>query len=67
MKKPTLTRTEQNRVIWRGLSAAARYCHVSRAHLSFVMNGTRKPSDKLMRKLAELGVTPDPLKEGVRS
>lgn len=63
MKKPTLTRTEQVRVVWRGLSAAARYCHCSRTHLSFVMNGRREASSKLLRKLAELGATPDPLKK----
>ena len=54
---PTLERVEQYRIVWRGINRAARHLGVSQAHLSMVLNGHRKPSDRLARGLARLGVT----------
>lgn len=54
---PTLVREEQHRVVWRGINRAARYLGVCQAHLSLVLNGHRKPSDRLARGLARLGVS----------
>lgn len=54
---PPLQRVEQTRVVWRGLTEAARHLGCSRVHLSYVLHGERKPSAKLARGLARLGVT----------
>lgn len=55
-KTPTLTRVEQTRVVWRGLTETARHLGCSRAHLSYVLHGARKPSARLARGLARLGI-----------
>ncbi len=40
----------------RGLGAAARKCGVSHTHLRKVIQGERKPSAKLWRKMCALGL-----------
>ncbi len=57
MSKPILEKITQTRVVYRGLTEAARRLGCSRPHLSYVLHGQRKPSDKLRRGLARLGVT----------
>ena len=52
----TLQRIEQVRVVYRGLTQAARQLGCSRAHLSYVLHGQRKPSESLARKLKCMGV-----------
>ena len=52
----TLQRIEQTRVVYRGLTQAARLLGCSRAHLSYVLHGQRKPSESLARKLKGMGV-----------
>ena len=52
----TLQRIEQVRVVYRGLTQAARQLGCSRAHLSYVLHGQRKPSEALARKLKRMGV-----------
>ena len=52
----TLQRIEQVRVVYRGLTQAARSLGCSRAHLSYVLHGQRKPSEALARKLKRMGV-----------
>ena len=52
----TLQRVEQVRVVYRGLTQAARLLGCSRAHLSYVLHGQRKPSTKLARALKRMGV-----------
>lgn len=54
--KATLQRIEQVRVVYRGLTQAARSLGCSRAHLSYVLHGQRKPSEALARKLKRMGV-----------
>jgi len=44
-------------VVYRGLTSAAKRLGCSRVHLSYVLHGQRKPSDRLRRGLARLGVT----------
>lgn len=61
---PTLERIEQHRVVWRGINKAARHLGVSQAHLSLVLNGHRKPGERLVRGLARLGVTPKQFQKG---
>ncbi len=61
---PTLVRVEQHRVVWRGINRAARYLGVCQGHLSLVLNGHRKPSERLARGLARLGVTPEQCQKG---
>ena len=56
MKKATLEKIEQVRVVYRGLTQAARALGCSRAHLSYVLHGKRKPSESLSRKLKRMGV-----------
>lgn len=51
-----LEKIEQVRVVYRGLTAAARSLGCSRAHLSYVLHGKRKPSDRLARQLRRMGV-----------
>ena len=57
MSKPILEKVTQTRVVYRGLTAAARRLGCARAHLSYVLHGQRKPSEKLRRGLARLGIT----------
>lgn len=51
-----LEKIEQVRVVYRGLTQAARALGCSRAHLSYVLHGQRKPSQKLARGLKRLGI-----------
>ena len=46
----------------RGLGAAARRCGVSHTHLRKVLQGERKPSAELARKMRRLGLKPGELK-----
>lgn len=55
--KPVLEKIERTQIVYRGLTGAARRLGCSRAHLSYVLHGQRKPSDRLARGLARLGVT----------
>ena len=68
MSKPILEKITQTRVVYRGLTEAARRLGCSRPHLSYVLHGQRKPSETLRRRLARLGVTctvdGTPFKEG---
>lgn len=49
----------------RGLGAAARRCGVSHTHLRKVLEGERKPSAELERKMRRLGLKPGEMaKEG---
>lgn len=49
----------------RGLGAAARRCGVSHTHLRKVLEGERKPSADLERKMRRLGLVPGEMrKEG---
>ena len=52
----TLQRIEQVRVVYRGLTQAARLLGCSRAHLSYVLHGQRKPSERLAWALKRMGV-----------
>ena len=54
--KSRLEKIEQVRVVYRGLTQAARLRGCSRAHLSYVLHGQRKPSEALARKLKRMGV-----------
>ena len=54
--KARVEKIEQVRVVYRGLTAAARSLGCSRAHLSYVLHGKRKPSEALARKLKRMGV-----------
>ena len=56
MKKAKLEKIEQVRVVYRGLTVAARSLGCSRAHLSYVLHGKRKPSERLARQLRRMGV-----------
>lgn len=56
MKKARLEKIEQVRVVYRGLTQAARALGCSRAHLSYVLHGKRKASDRLARALKRMGV-----------
>ena len=56
MAKPVLKRVERTRVEWRGLTQAARLLGCSQAHLSYVLHGQRKPSERLARALKRMGV-----------
>ena len=51
-----LEKIEQVRVVYRGLTQTARNLGCSRAHLSYVLHGKRKPSDRLARALRRMGV-----------
>ena len=54
--KATLQRIEQVRVVYRGLTQAARLLGCSRAHLSYVLHGKRKASERLARALKRMGI-----------
>ena len=56
MAKAILKKVTQTRIEWRGLTQAAKALGCSRAHLSYVLHGQRKPSAKLARGLKRLGV-----------
>ena len=47
----------------RGLGAAARRCGVSHTHLRKVLQGERKPSAELERRMRRLGLKPGELKK----
>lgn len=51
-----LEKIEQVRVVYRGLTQAARALGCSRAHLSYVLHGKRKASERLAAKLKRMGV-----------
>lgn len=55
--KQVLQRVEQTRVVYRGLTEAARRLGCSRAHLSYVLHGKRPATQKMARGLKRLGVT----------
>ena len=55
-RKARLEKIEQVRVVYRGLTQAARQLGCSRAHLSYVLHGQRKPSERLARALKRMGV-----------
>ena len=46
----------------RGLGAAARKCGCSHTHLRKVLEGERKPSEELERKMRSIGLVPGTLK-----
>ena len=56
-RKPLLEKIERTQIVYRGLTGAARHLGCSRAHLSYVLHGQRKPSERLARGLARLGIT----------
>lgn len=49
----------------RGLGAAARRCGCSHTHLRKVLEGERRPSAELERKMRRLGLKPGELKKEV--
>ena len=57
MSKQVLEKVTRTQIVYRGLTEAARRLGCSRPHLSYVLHGQRKPSDRLRRGLARLGVT----------
>ena len=57
MAKPVLKKETRTQVVYRGLTQAARLLGCSRPHLSYVLHGQRKPSERLRRGLKCLGVT----------
>ena len=56
MAKPVLKKETRTQVVYRGLTQAARLLGCSRAHLSYVLHGQRKPSERLARALKRMGV-----------
>ena len=50
----------------RGLGAAARKCGCSHTHLRKVLEGERRPSAELERKMRRLGLKPGELAEEAR-
>ena len=54
--KASLEKINQTRVVYRGLTQTARVLGCSRAHLSYVLHGKRKPSESLARKLRRMGL-----------
>ncbi|MCR5752758.1 MAG: helix-turn-helix transcriptional regulator [Kiritimatiellae bacterium] len=56
-KRPVLEKIERTQIVYRGLSQAARLLGCSRPHLSYVLHGQRKPSEKLARGLRRMGIT----------
>ncbi|MBR3822772.1 MAG: hypothetical protein IKJ37_14265 [Kiritimatiellae bacterium] len=55
--KVKLEKVEEVRVVYRGLTSAAKRLGCSRVHLSYVLHGQRKPSERLRRGLKRMGVT----------
>ena len=68
MSKQVLEKVTRTQIVYRGLTEAARRLGCSRPHLSYVLHGQRRPSERLRRGLARLGVTctvdGTPFKEG---
>ncbi len=65
MNKTSLKMPIRQTTELRGLGAAARRCGVSHTHLRKVLQGERKPSAELARKMRRLGLKPGELrKEG---
>jgi len=54
--KPVLKKETRTQVVYRGLTQAARLLGCSRPHLSYVLHGQRKPSQKLARGLRRMGI-----------
>ena len=54
--KPVLKKVTRTQVVYRGLTEAARRLGCSRAHLSYVLHGQRRPSEKLARGLKRMGI-----------
>lgn len=46
----------ERRLGWAGITATARRLGCSREHLSRVLHGTRKPSERIARALRRMGV-----------
>lgn len=57
MSKQVLEKVTRTQIVYRGLTEAARRLGCSRPHLSYVLHGQRRPSERLRRGLARLGVT----------
>lgn len=51
-----IVKTQETRIVFRGLCDAARECNVTEGHLSMVLRKQRTCSERLARKLEELGV-----------
>ena len=51
LEKRTVTR-------WKGIAECSRRLNISRAHLSRVMHGERKPGRDLERRMRKLGLVP---------
>ena len=68
MSKQVLEKVTRTQIVYRGLTEAARRLGCSRPHLSYVLHGQRRPSERLRRGLARMGVTctvdGTPFKEG---
>lgn len=62
MNKTSLKMPIRQTTELRGLGAAARRCGVSHTHLRKVLQGERKPSAELARKMRRLGLKPGELK-----
>ena len=56
MAKPVLKREVRTQIVYRGLTQAARLLGCSRPHLSYVLHGKRKPSERLARQLRRMGI-----------
>lgn len=62
MNKTSLKMPIRRTTVLRGLGAAARRCGVSHTHLRKVLQGERKPSAELARKMRRMGLKPGELK-----
>ncbi|MBQ3315460.1 MAG: helix-turn-helix transcriptional regulator [Kiritimatiellae bacterium] len=62
MNKTSLKMPIRQTTELRGLGAAARRCGVSHTHLRKVLQGERKPSAELARKMRRMGLKPGELK-----
>lgn len=62
MNKTSLKMPIRQTTELRGLGAAARRCGVSHTHLRKVLQGERKPSAELVRKMRRMGLKPGELK-----
>ena len=63
MNKTSLKMPIRQTTELRGLGAAARRCGVSHTHLRKVLQGERKPSAELARKMRRMGLKPGELKK----
>lgn len=66
MKREVLRAPIRRATELRGLGAAARRCGVSHTHLRKVLQGERKPSAELERKMRRMGLRPGEMGEGSR-